>query len=262
MFYLYIITNLINQKIYIGVTNNINVRWATHKRIANGGIEVFPNHHQPLHRSISKYGAENFTIEVVQIFSSEDEAYLSEKWWISHLKEMNIPSYNIAGGGKGTGSGINHPMFGKKLPQNWIDAIAVSSKKASNRPEIKEANRQRMIARNWVGENHPNFGKTISEEATNKISEKLIGRKFSEEHKNNISLSLTGKNKSTEHKRNISLSKIGKHTGINNPNSKLSSEDIVKITELIKKGFSSRKIGKMFDVSKTTILRIKKQILI
>lgn len=257
MFYLYLINNIINQKIYVGITNNINTRWSTHKRIALGGRAIFPNHYQALHQAISKYGINNFTIETVQIFSSEDEAYLSEEWWISYLKEINVPNYNIAGGGKGTGSGINHPMFGKKLSQNRIDAIRISSKEISNRPEIKEANKQRMIARNWTGENHPNFGLTISEKTSNKISAKLIGRVFSKKHKSAISFSLTGKIKSAEHRQNISLSKIGKYIGTDNPNSKLLPEDITKILELIKVGLSSRKIGKMFNISKTTILRIK-----
>lgn len=36
-FYLYKITNLINSKIYIGVTVSPKTRWNTHKRIAKYG---------------------------------------------------------------------------------------------------------------------------------------------------------------------------------------------------------------------------------
>ena len=52
--YLYKITNNINQKIYIGITNNYKKRWANH------GTEdtVISN-------AIKKYGKENFTFEVL-----------------------------------------------------------------------------------------------------------------------------------------------------------------------------------------------------
>jgi group I intron endonuclease len=257
LFYIYCITNLFNNKIYIGVSNDPDNRWKTHKNIARGGKEKFPNHFQIIHKAIVKYGENNFSFEIIKVFSNEDEAYFSEEDIISDLKKLEVPNYNIAGGGKGTGSGINHPMFGKKLPPDWVAALSESSKEINNRPEVKEIRKQQMIARNWIGENHPMFGKMHSEETKIEISKKGKGRKFSKTHKSKISKSNANKPKSEEHRKNISLSKIGKNSGTNNPNAKLSREDTIEIIKLLTEGLSSRKIAKRFDVSKTTILRIK-----
>ena len=258
LFYFYCMTNLTNNKIYVGITNEPSVRWKTHNNIAKGGKEKYPQHFQAVHSAIVKYGSEQFSFEISKVFSDEDEAYFYEEDFISYMRELKVPNYNIAGGGKGTGSGLNHPMFGKTLPQEWKDKVTAATKIRSNLPEVKEANRKRMIERNWVGENHPNFGKTTSTETSNKISEKLTGVVFTSGHKSKISKSLTGRYLSDEHKNNISLSKAGKHIGTNNPNSKLSTDDLQKIYNLLDESMSSRKIGKIFNVSKTTILRVKK----
>lgn len=59
-----------------------------------------------------------------------------------------------------------------------------------------EANRIRN-----TGENHPNWGKCISEETKKKISEAHMGMQFSEEHLKNLSLSHMGKPQSEETRR-------------------------------------------------------------
>jgi group I intron endonuclease len=258
VFYFYIITNLINNKIYVGITNNTANRWNTHKRIAKGGKGLFPHHYQPVHQAISKYGVENFIFEISQIFEIEDEAYLAEEWWIGYLKYMRVPNYNIAGGGKGTGSGINHPMYGKQLPPEWKSKVIEANKINANLPAKRASSRQHMIGRNWRGENHPNFGKTTAPEVAEKISSKLLGRIFSDGHKTAISASLIGRELSDEHKKNISLSKIGKYVGTNNPNSKLSLKDIEIIYKMIDDGSSNKNIAKIFDVHHKTIQRYRK----
>jgi group I intron endonuclease len=281
LFYFYCITNLINNKIYVGITNAPDKRWKTHLNIAKGGKEKFPAHFQAIHAAIVKYGEEQFIFDISKIFSDEDEAYHYEQDFISYMKEMKVPNYNIAGGGKGTGSGINHPTFGKKLPKEWIDNMSVSLKESSNRPEVKEGNRQRMIDRNWVGENHPMFGKTHTEEARAAISLSQTGLIKSKETCRKLSEALTGRVFTPEHCENISKSQKGKHVGEKNvmfgkthtpearaaisaartgtisTSRKLSEEQVREIMKLLSDNVASRKIAKIFETHKSVILNIK-----
>ena len=90
--YIYQITNLINGKIYIGQTNNIQKRWANH-RCSND-----PN--MAIARALRKYGIDNFKFEVLLRGLTPDEANQKE---IELIKEKNslIPyGYNVATGGK------------------------------------------------------------------------------------------------------------------------------------------------------------------
>ena len=80
MGYIYKITNLINQKPYIGKTvNTIAVRWTKHKD------EAF-NQNSPylIHCAMRKYGVENFIIEELEKCSDE---LLNEReqYWIKTI---------------------------------------------------------------------------------------------------------------------------------------------------------------------------------
>lgn len=89
--YIYQITNLINNKIYIGQTNNIKKRWSNHKCGNNSNMIIA--------RAIKKYGVENFKFEILYRNLSLEEANIKE---IQLIKEKNsrVPNgYNIASGG-------------------------------------------------------------------------------------------------------------------------------------------------------------------
>lgn len=91
--YLYQITNLINGKIYIGQTNNIQKRWSNHK-CGNAP-------HQVIARAIKKYGVENFKFEILYRNISIEEIDNLE---INTIKEKNslVPNgYNVSKGGGG-----------------------------------------------------------------------------------------------------------------------------------------------------------------
>lgn len=91
MYYLYLITNKISNKIYIGITNDIKRRWGEHKRSS-------ANPH--LRNAIKKYGIENFKFETIAQFKSEDDACNYEIELIAKEKRKNRKNvYNIAEGG-------------------------------------------------------------------------------------------------------------------------------------------------------------------
>lgn len=94
---IYNIRNLINNKLYIGSSININRRWSEHKN------KLKYNRHPGvyLQRSYDKYGKENFIYEVIEYIEDNSKLLEREQIWLDLLK----PEYNtckIAGNILGT----------------------------------------------------------------------------------------------------------------------------------------------------------------
>lgn len=86
---IYLITNLVNGKRYVGATRfAIEKRWAEHRYKATLKAKSY------LHRAIAKYGADNFKVE--QIASCIGDWSECEKQVIQSLK----PEYNLTNGGE------------------------------------------------------------------------------------------------------------------------------------------------------------------
>jgi|LSQX01.1.fsa_nt_gb group I intron endonuclease len=83
---IYLITNKINNKRYVGKSININKRIGEHFREA--GYER--NINKPLYKDIKKYGRENFDVEVLEECNEEDLVD-REQYYYEKLK----PEYNI-----------------------------------------------------------------------------------------------------------------------------------------------------------------------
>jgi len=146
-----------------------------------------------LKQAIKKYGKENFTCQPLAWALSKEQLDEQEIYFIYYHK----PEYNIAPGGKGFGSGENHPMFGRKhsdvQKQKWSE-----ERKGKNNPmwgkkrqDLSEINKKRK------GENHPNYGKRGE-------NSPLFGRKFSEKTKQKMSETRKGKKHSNETKQKMS----------------------------------------------------------
>lgn len=91
----YKITNLINNKVYIGITKcALSKRWNEHKCKSKN-----PNTH--IGYAISKYGIENFKIEIIKTFENEHDMYNYEIEQISFYKSnMRKYGYNNSIGGE------------------------------------------------------------------------------------------------------------------------------------------------------------------
>lgn len=93
----YVITNKINGKQYVGKTNrDIKTRMKEHEQ------EMFRNRasHRPLYRALRKYGLENFKIEALEVNLTAKEAEEKEIDWIDKLGTFN-KGYNATAGGDG-----------------------------------------------------------------------------------------------------------------------------------------------------------------
>lgn len=83
---IYSITNLINNKKYIGSTINFSNRWSRHKHNLNRN-----NHcNEHLKNAWTKYGYSNFKFEVIEYVSDLSILIEREQFWINNIK----PEYN------------------------------------------------------------------------------------------------------------------------------------------------------------------------
>lgn len=115
MGYIYKVVNLINQKIYIGLTyRDIQTRWREHKSRANGDSSLY------FHNAIRKYGFNNFYIE--QIDEADGETLKErEKYWIDYYKSnIHEFGYNLTNGGDG-----NFQLDYNQIYKLWDNGYAV-----------------------------------------------------------------------------------------------------------------------------------------
>jgi group I intron endonuclease len=123
-FTIYKITNLINDKIYIGQTSRpIKKRLSAHINSANHGSGY------AIHKAIRKYGSENFDIQEIDFAESKEEMNEKERFYVTEHKS-NDPrvGYNMTVGGDGytgtffqteeTKKQISETMTGMKRPRS------------------------------------------------------------------------------------------------------------------------------------------------
>lgn len=93
----YLITNLVNDKYYVGKTvKSLNRRWSAHKKRAKTNPKSY------IHNAIKRYGEENFDIQVLSKESDETKCINLEKVWIILLQSKSEDyGYNLTSGGDG-----------------------------------------------------------------------------------------------------------------------------------------------------------------
>jgi group I intron endonuclease len=96
MWYVYIISNTINNKIYVGKTNNLKDRWNGHKSEAKQLKYI-----SIIHYAMNKYNASNFSIQSIEEHDNENDALKAEKFFIEYFKSLGAELYNISAGGDG-----------------------------------------------------------------------------------------------------------------------------------------------------------------
>lgn len=95
---IYIIKNNINEKVYIGQSVDIAVRWMTHRGLGKKDTNPERNeYNNKIHRAMRKYGRENFYLEILEECNRED-LNSREKYWIAYYDSFHN-GYNSTEGG-------------------------------------------------------------------------------------------------------------------------------------------------------------------
>lgn len=100
--YLYKITNLVNAKLYIGVTNNPTQRKSQHFTKVKK--------ERPVNKAVRKYGKENFSFEILCIGSRDYIYDLEQKAIASYNSLVTGHGYNLSVGGLGGKGGLRGPV--------------------------------------------------------------------------------------------------------------------------------------------------------
>lgn len=175
--YIYLITNKINGKKYIG-KRSCNCDINKDKYMGSGKL---------INRAKSKYGIENFTKTIIEICDTEEIAYEREKFWIREYEANNNKGfYNISAGGNGGNILIN-------LSQEEKDKIY-----SKVRNTWKNKDKDEFIKK--MTEINKNKWKNKSEEEMNEFRKKCreIQNRDEVKKKNSDSVKKAWKNKTEE----------------------------------------------------------------
>jgi len=279
MFYLYKITCLSNQKLYIGQTVQPEKRWTQHKTNA---ASKAPN--MVIAQAIKKHGNENFEFEVIASCKTQEDANEIETLLVQQY-ESHISTgkgYNVSNGGYNAPKTEEWKQSVRKTWDNHSqeEKEAISKKMSASAKQriidypntnpslygftgadLSEASRQKLseTKKGCIG---PNLGRTFSEEWCNNISTNHASKQpgwispnldkpISEEQKEKIRETLTGYKHTEEARANMSKSKIGNTNCVGRApwnkgktgECKFSPEQIERMKKLRSEGMSQEKIA-------------------
>src|SRR5208283_4921236 len=194
---IYKITNILNNKMYIGQSQtSLERRWTLHKSDAKTNRD---NYH--FHNAIRKYGTECWKQEVLEEVEDISNLNEAEMKWIEYYDTFNN-GYNCTNGGENgkiiseeTKEKMRQSKLGKKMTDEAKLNMSLSMKK--------------RYEDGWV---HPMLNNKHSEETKKHWAKIRKGVKKSEKTKEKISKATKGKLISEETKEKIRQAQLGKIT--------------------------------------------------
>lgn len=223
---IYKVTNLINEKVYIGQTRlDVKERWKRHL------YDAKREKNNKFYNAINKYGEENFEIEIIED-NINNEEHLSQReiYWISFYDSYKR-GYNSTSGGEispmhfyDVRKKVSRSLKGRTLSPETRRKISKSHKGKKGHKHSEEHKKymsELMTGRTTSEQTREllrwaNIGKKQSEETIRKRSKAMTGRKFTKEHTEKLSKVLneyrfakSGK----EHPRSKTVIKVDIKTG-------------------------------------------------
>lgn len=202
---IYKVTNLINGKIYIGLTKKkLEERMKDHiKEVKAKRRNNF------FYNAVRKYGWSNFKIETIDKANNYNELKLKEIYWIAEYRKTHI-LYNMTDGGegrsnykaseetkskmresrknvsdetrrkmsearKGKQTGKDNPMYGTKKSPEWVEMI-----KKVNRERIRTPEERKKLSESLKGKPSKLKGVPRNEETRKKIADANRKRSLNE----------------------------------------------------------------------------------
>jgi group I intron endonuclease len=193
---IYRIRNVVNEKFYVGSTNNVRERFRTHRK----KLRSNKHHCAHLQSAWNKYGEDCFKFEILEVVIDQDLQAVEDEWLAEYVGKPEC--YNA---GKRSGApwrgvyGEKHPNFGKAVSSEQRDQISKTLKEFYaadpwNHPrtgkrhseETKAKIRAAIAGKIPTGEDHYRYGQSLSEEVRRKIGDTQRGiskapRRVSEE---------------------------------------------------------------------------------
>ena len=141
--FVYKITNLINNKIYIGVhsTDILDDGY-----LGKGSLIV---------KAVKKYGKENFKRDILKFFNTREEAFEEERKLVDKDFILLESNYNLKTGGEGGAMyGKRNPMYGKTYSKTDKEKAEISlrfkNKEKTENHKHKLSLSQLGSQKNWV----------------------------------------------------------------------------------------------------------------
>ena len=167
MYFIYVIENLLDGKMYIGQTIDPARRRRGH---------FSPSSKCPyISNAIQKYGIGNFDFRLLEECTTLEDANTQEKYWIKELASLAPHGYNLREGGDAGGlpsqetiEKIRLANTGKKQTEEQKEKRAASHRGRKNTPETIE--KMSKAARNRPPEKCSMFGKKHSVETKRRMS--------------------------------------------------------------------------------------------
>lgn len=175
---IYLVTNLVNRKVYVGQSNNFNNRKKRHKQRAENG----QGDSDSFYNAIRKYGWDNFFWRILGYCNTREEAGEAE---------------------------IECILFFQSHKKKYGYNIQTTTKRNYSSPGIKKETKKRF-SKERTGEGNPFFGKTHTEqwkkETSERTKKRMTGKKLSENWKTNIGISISGEKNGNW--KNIDIDKL------------------------------------------------------
>lgn len=236
---IYAIENLVNGKIYIGQSVDINKRFREHKHHLGSS-----NHcNRYLQSAWNKYGSANFTFKILEDCS---ESKLNEKEIFYILKYRQMTEvYNLCDGGYGI-RGYTHTKETRAK-------LSIASKGNASHKGVPHSEKTKKKL------SKINKGKKIPRKVVAKSVETRKGYRHSEETRRKLSNSLKGNTnpkgvkRSEDAKRKLAEIRRGQ----NSTSAKLRDEQVYIIKELLSQGVRNRLIAETFNISPSVVCDIK-----
>lgn len=225
---IYLVTNTINNKRYVGSSSDICGRWQDHRLLADKGQHA--NRH--FQAAWDKYGENAFRFEVLEVVADELDLLTVEQYYLDWLE----PEYNIA---KFAGS----PMRGRRHSEKTLKRMSLAQLGESNprygcvptaetRAKISVAHKGKVPMAAITKAAEMNRGRSLSDEHRAKISAGLEGRTLTDEHRAKIAASLKGRKPTPETSAKSSATKHERRHAPWNKGRKMSDEFRTKMSEI------------------------------
>jgi group I intron endonuclease len=173
--YVYLVTNTVNQKSYIGCTVDMSHRWSAHKSLARNGSP------HALHRAIRKYGENAFTVECIcSVLDNQDNLFAIEISCVATYASFGSAGYNMTPGGD---CGYPDAFEGIHSSHKWVTSVTEANRRKARDPKWlsgKEARDEKL--RKIFGS--PEFRRKASLRGKEKFSDPVHREAWAERNRN------------------------------------------------------------------------------